>query len=55
MTISGQPAGETVEDSLAWPEWLIGEQLEAIGPSNQPLQQEDKVLIPISPRKKPAT
>jgi hypothetical protein len=54
MTISGQPAGETIEDASAWPKWLMGEQPEAVGTSNQPPQQEDKVQIPSSPRKKPA-
>jgi hypothetical protein len=37
-TISGQPVGETTEDASAWPEWLIGEKPEAVGPSNQPPQ-----------------
>jgi hypothetical protein len=24
MTLLGQPAGETIEDASAWPEWLTG-------------------------------
>jgi hypothetical protein len=42
-TISGQLAEETVANASAWPEWLMGEQLEVVGTSNQPPQQEDRV------------
>jgi hypothetical protein len=55
-TISDHPAGETVEDVSAWPEWYTEEQPEAAGTSSQPPQQKkDKIQIPRSPRKKPAT
>jgi hypothetical protein len=54
MTISGQPTEETTANASAWPEWLMGEQPEVVGTLNQPPQQEDRVQIPSSPRKKPA-
>jgi hypothetical protein len=38
MTLLGQPVGETIEDASAWPEWLTGEQPEAVGTSTQPPQ-----------------
>jgi hypothetical protein len=50
----GQPTEETTGTTSAWPEWLMGEQSEVVGTSNQPPQQEDRVQIPSSPRKKPA-
>jgi hypothetical protein len=55
MTISGQPIEETIANALAWTEWLIGEQTKVVITSNQPPQQEDRVQISSSPRKKPAT
>jgi hypothetical protein len=55
MTISGQPAEATIANGSAWPEWLMGEQLEVVETLNQPPQQEDRVQISSSPRKKPAT
>jgi hypothetical protein len=54
-TISGQPTEETAANASAWLEWMMGEQPEVAGTSNQPPQQEDRVYIPSSPRKKPAT
>jgi hypothetical protein len=55
-TISDHPAGETGEDVSDWPEWYTEEQPEATGTSSQPPQQQkDKIQIPRSPRKKPAT
>jgi hypothetical protein len=33
---------------------MVKEQPEAVGTSSQPLQQEDRIQIPISPQKKPA-
>jgi hypothetical protein len=54
MTISGQPVEEITANASAWPKWLMGKQLEVVGTSNQPSQQEDRIQIPISPRKKPA-
>jgi hypothetical protein len=36
ITISEHPAGETVEDVLAWPEWNTEEKPESIGTSSQP-------------------
>jgi hypothetical protein len=38
-------------NTSAWPEWFTGEQLGVARTSYQPPQQEDKVLIPSSPRK----
>jgi hypothetical protein len=40
--------------AMAWEEWMVKEQPEAVGTSSQPLQQEDRIQIPSSPRKKPA-
>jgi hypothetical protein len=38
MTISDQPVEDTTANDSAWPKWLMGEQLEVVGTSNQPLQ-----------------
>jgi hypothetical protein len=51
----GQPTEETTGTTSAWPEWLTGKQPGVVGTSYQPPQQEDRVLIPSSPRKKPTT
>jgi hypothetical protein len=50
----GHPTKETTGNTSAWPKWLTGQQLGAVGTLYQPPQQEDKVLIPSSPRKKSA-
>jgi hypothetical protein len=56
MTISDHPTEGTVEDVSSWLEWYTEEQPEAAGTSSQPPPpQKDKIQIPRSPRKKPAT
>jgi hypothetical protein len=50
----GHPREETMGTTSAWKEWLTGKQLGVVGTSYQPPQQEDRVLIPSSPRKKQA-
>jgi hypothetical protein len=51
FSFSAEPTGEM---GKAWEEWMAKEQPEAAGTSNQPTQQEDRIQIPSSPRKKPA-
>jgi hypothetical protein len=53
VPIPGQPIEETTRTTSAWPEWITVQQPGIVGTSYQPPQQEDKVLIPSSPRKKP--
>jgi hypothetical protein len=38
--------------ATTWVEWMAKEQLEAAGTLSQPLQQEEQIQIPRSPRKK---
>jgi hypothetical protein len=49
-----QPTKETMGTNSAWLEFLTGKQPGIVGTSYQPPQQEDRVLISKSPRKKSA-
>jgi hypothetical protein len=48
----GQPKEEITGTTWAWTKWMTGEKSRVAGTSNQTLQQEDRVQIPISPQNK---
>jgi hypothetical protein len=55
MTISGQPAEEITANASGLARMADGGTTKSCWNFNQPPQQEDKIQIPSSPRKKPAT
>jgi hypothetical protein len=54
-TISEHPTWETIDDVLALMKWHTEGQLKVAITSIQPPQPKDKIHIPSSPCKKPAT